>query len=198
VFRLKRTKTWKTTTLKEGQLINTVMGFMSTLAKIDVSAIKTNYYSGRKGGEGVNPKTGKARAGWYSKNTRVNPSVGRTLIGNKAPYHNYNKEKVITPKKGDYLAIPFDKGVDSKGNPRYSGPWDPAVAEKTKLIPLKGEDGYLVVDKSPKIRGAYFIYKKSVTIPAHTKRLPAYIEKRFQDDFKKVDLFLRKKFGASL
>jgi hypothetical protein len=162
--------------------------FLKREAPILESRIAEKFYT--RGGDGVNVRTGTARRSWKT----LFPTSNKAVIVNTAPYADFTKEKVIRPKKAKALAIPIGKALTPSGVPRFNGPRDPGLPDLTYIKP-KGKNPLLVaIGKNGKMQ-AYFVLVKQVTIPAHTRGLPAFVEREGIQIKRRFIPVLRKALG---
>lgn len=174
------------------------VSFLRKRADSHIKSIQLKFYSGHKGakkpgGYGVEPESGKARAGWKAK---VNPSgrgQGNITIYNDDQNHDYTKEQERFAKPGSAITVPVGPALNSKGQRKYRRSRD---APPLTLRKLKNGGAVLVKtgEKDTK-RTRYYVLAKKITIPAYTADLPDHMNKRFAEDFSKLEQRLAKKFG---
>lgn len=159
------------------------------------------WYTGRKGNEGLNRRTGAAANSWGVRTTKNTSSLIEVSIFSAGVPHadRSGGPNWIRPKKKKWLAIPAGDGnVTSSGKPRY---YTPAEAEESLLFStVKARRGrgfsrdrltfykkdhntaFLFAAKGvrgpglTKDKRLLFVLKKAVRNPKYTKGLFPWVE----------------------
>ena len=141
--------------------------------------IENKWYSGRKGSQGLNRRTGRAANAWKYKPAQKGDQFSFRLVNNSGYAGNFHKARVIRPKNSRYLAIPIMAGLTRTGRPRYTGPRDSELENKTFLVRSRDGKGWVIMgygltgtkgDGTP-----IYALRKEVRIPAYTSRMNPWI-----------------------
>lgn len=196
-------------------LVDTRKRARETVSKIAYnvhSGIVRTFYTAVPGANiGMARRTGTAAKSW-----KVAISNGRTMVASVysagVPYADMSSEKIITPKKAKWLAIPVGPALTASGAPRYPG--GPRQAAKALVMPplktqrgrelswgaTKARDPLSFVKKDantaflmakPGVRGTgltkgkriMFVLKKRVKIPARTRLLMPWVDRKIDKAF---------------
>lgn len=164
--------------------IRTVLGREGGLLQ---GQIIRKFYSGRKGSEGLNRRTGEAARGWKQEIRERGDNL-QVVVYNDVAHADMSKEKKIKPKTKKWLTIPVNEALTAAGAPRFA-----SAKEAGKLWFLKKDSktAFLI----SKDKGLMYVLKKEVTIPAYTKGLMPFAEKFAKGFAKRVDKAVEKEMN---
>lgn len=156
-----------------------------------IRGIRKEFYEGRMGSQGVDKHTGKAWEGWdykFRKRAVGDQQKGTILFFNKSSHGDFLEEKTITPRKGDYIAVPIKGGgatIGSGWKKRFLSPAHAKTAIQTKVV-IRGNK-FFIVDKAAyaedeENRKAWlYVLKKQVNTPAYTENLPDFVDAKARE-----------------
>lgn len=147
-----------------------------------MEAVKERFFSGRKGSEGLEERSGETKAGWklQVRNRASGGALAGSVVLSNDKIHGDPRKDTTIRMKDKLLAIPLPPALDSRGSKRFSGPRASGVPKNIKFFQSKAGNKLLIPMSGPgkrkRLLGApWWVLKEEVTVPGYAKGLDTFV-----------------------